>query len=485
MNLRKIHIVLLLVCALLLGLGGGYAGVKLAQSNNNDAQDNKAITENIEGAKETNTPKEMNKVGQAFNLIKENYLEVVDDQQLIEGAIQGMLTSLEDPYSSYMDVETMKQFNEQIESSFEGIGAEVSMVNDTVTIVAPIKDSPAEKAGLRPNDQVLQVDGESLDGLNLNEAVAKIRGEKGSKVELEIQRAGVSEPFNVTITRDTIPVETVYSKTETVDGKKTGIIEITNFSERTADEFTEQLDKMEKDGIKGLVIDVRGNPGGLLDVVEDILKQFVPNDMPYVQVEDQNGEKSPSYSELEERKEYPISVLIDEGSASASEILAVAMKEMGYDVVGQTSFGKGTVQQAVPLGDGSTIKLTFFKWLSPEGNWIHEKGVKPTIEAKQADYYYTNPVQIEEPLTLDHTGDNIKNVQIMLKGLGYDPGRIDGYFSEKTEEAVKDFQSANDVSSTGKVDEKTAGLIETAVVDKIRNGEDDKQLEKALAEIYE
>ncbi|MBR7797680.1 MAG: S41 family peptidase [Bacillota bacterium] len=485
MNLRKIHIVLLLVCALLLGLGGGYAGVKLAQSNNNDAQDNKAITENIEGAKETNTPKEMNKVGQAFNLIKENYLEDVDDQQLIEGAIQGMLTSLEDPYSSYMDVETMKQFNEQIESSFEGIGAEVSMVNDTVTIVAPIKDSPAEKAGLRPNDQVLQVDGESLDGLNLNEAVAKIRGEKGSKVELEIQRAGVSEPFNVTITRDTIPVETVYSKTETVDGKKTGIIEITNFSERTADEFTEQLDKMEKDGIKGLVIDVRGNPGGLLDVVEDILKQFVPNDMPYVQVEDQNGEKSPSYSELEERKEYPISVLIDEGSASASEILAVAMKEMGYDVVGQTSFGKGTVQQAVPLGDGSTIKLTFFKWLSPEGNWIHEKGVKPTIEAKQADYYYTNPVQIEEPLTLDHTGDNIKNVQIMLKGLGYDPGRIDGYFSEKTEEAVKDFQSANDVSSTGKVDEKTAGLIETAVVDKIRNGEDDKQLEKALAEIYE
>ncbi|MGX9931925.1 S41 family peptidase [Virgibacillus salarius] len=485
MNLRKIHIVLLLVCALLLGLGGGYAGVKLAQSNNNDAQDNKAITENIEGAKETNTPKEMNKVGQAFNLIKENYLEDVDNQQLIEGAIQGMLTSLEDPYSSYMDVETMKQFNEQIESSFEGIGAEVSMVNDTVTIVAPIKDSPAEKAGLRPNDQVLQVDGESLDGLNLNEAVAKIRGEKGSKVELEIQRAGVSEPFNVTITRDTIPVETVYSKTETVDGKKTGIIEITNFSERTADEFTEQLDKMEKDGIKGLVIDVRGNPGGLLDVVEDILKQFVPNDMPYVQVEDQNGEKSPSYSELEERKEYPISVLIDEGSASASEILAVAMKEMGYDVVGQTSFGKGTVQQAVPLGDGSTIKLTFFKWLSPEGNWIHEKGVKPTIEAKQADYYYTNPVQIEEPLTLDHTGDNIKNVQIMLKGLGYDPGRIDGYFSEKTEEAVKDFQSANDVSSTGKVDEKTAGLIETAVVDKIRNGEDDKQLEKALAEIYE
>src|SRR5690606_37700400 len=181
------------------------------------------------------------KIAQAFALIQENYIEDVEDEQLIEGAIDGMLATLEDPHSSYMDVEVMQQFNEQIESSFEGIGAEVSMVNGVVTIVAPIKDSTAEKAGIRPNDEVLSVDGVSLEGLNLNEAVGKIRGEKGSEVVLEIRRAGVSEPFDMTIVRDEIPVETVYSKMETVNGKKTGVIEITNFSEQTFNEFEEQL----------------------------------------------------------------------------------------------------------------------------------------------------------------------------------------------------------------------------------------------------
>ncbi|MDI4707207.1 PDZ domain-containing protein, partial [Pseudoalteromonas shioyasakiensis] len=138
----------------------------------------------------------MEKVAQAFALIQDNYIEDIDDKQLTEGAIEGMLATLEDPHSSYLDVEMMDQFNEQIESSFEGIGAEVSMVNGVVTIVAPIKDSPAEKAGMRPNDEVLSVDGESLEGLNLNEAVAKIRGEKGSKVVLEIRRAGAKDPFD-------------------------------------------------------------------------------------------------------------------------------------------------------------------------------------------------------------------------------------------------------------------------------------------------
>ncbi|MBU8566283.1 peptidoglycan-binding protein [Virgibacillus pantothenticus] len=483
MKLRKLHIVLLFILALAVGLVGGYAGVKLAQKTvpaaqqsidlSGDSESNESVPENIE------------KIDQAFQLIKENYLEDVDDKQLTEGAIQGMLSTLEDPYSSYLDAETMKKFNEQIESSFEGIGAEVNKVGDVLTIVAPVKDSPAEKAGLRPNDQVLRVDGESLEGLSQNESVAKIRGEKGTEVELTIRRSGVSDPFKVAIVRDTIPQETVYSKITKVDGKKTGILEVTNFSERTAQEFNEQLKKMEDDGIEGLVIDVRGNPGGLLNVVEDMLKQFVPEDMPYLQVEDQNGKKTPYYSDLKQKKEYPISVLIDEGSASASEILAVAMKEMGYDVVGQPSFGKGTIQQAVPLGDESTIKLTFSKWLSPKGNWIHEKGVEPTVKQKQPAYYYTSPVQIKDPLTQDQTGDKIKNIQVMLKGLGYDPGRTDGYFSAKTAKAVEAFQQDNDLSSSGNIDEKTAKLIETKVINNIREGKDDQQLETALKEVYQ
>src|SRR5699024_6610925 len=156
------------------------------------------------------------------DLINQHYDEEVDSDKLLEGAIQGMLETLDDPYSSYMNEEAMERFNEQIESSFQGIGAEVSMVDDTVTIISPIKDSPAEKAGLRSNDQIMKVDDESLEGLDLNEAVEKIRGEKGSEVVLLIQRQGASKPFEVTVVRDDIPLITIESELEDVDGKKTG-----------------------------------------------------------------------------------------------------------------------------------------------------------------------------------------------------------------------------------------------------------------------
>ncbi|MFC3041304.1 S41 family peptidase [Virgibacillus xinjiangensis] len=488
MKRKMPQIILAVIGAVLLAASGVYAGMQISDADNSDTE--QKIIDAIESSDsnspgDTNGKDSMQKVRQAYGIIQQNYLEDVEDQQLVEGAIEGMLSTLEDPHSSYMDVEMMEQFDDQIESSFEGIGAEVSMVNDIVTIVSPIKDSPAEKAGLRPNDQVLSVDGEELQGLNLNEAVAKIRGEKGTEVVLEIQRSSVADPFEVTITRDEIPVETVYSSTETVEGKKTGIIEITNFSENTANEFNDQLKTLESEGIEGLVIDVRANPGGLLNVAEEILSLFVPSDIPYIQIEDQNGETMPYYSDLDEKKDYPISVVIDEGSASASEILAIAMKELGYDVVGKQSYGKGTVQQAVPLGDGSSIKLTTFKWLSPEGKWINEEGVKPTVEVSQPDYFYTSPVQVEESFTYDETDSAISNLQQMLEGLGYEPGRTDGYFDRETEEAVRNFQSDHELEETGEVDEETAGVLEANIMEKIREGEDDRQLEKALQELYQ
>ena len=484
MNLKKQYIALVLFAALVLGFIGAYVGVKLAEPDTPKQQVFVDDEKNANGSNEENSPENLEKVMQAYDLIKENYVEEVEGDLLLEGAIQGMLNILEDPYSTYMDAEMNESFTEQLESSFEGIGAEVSMVSGKVTIIAPIKDSPAEEAGLRPNDQIIRIDDEEIEGLDLYEAVEVIRGEKGSEVILEIQRPGVTESFNVAIIRDEIPIETVYPDVKTIDGKKTGVLTLTSFSENTAEDFAKELDKMEKDGIEGLVIDVRGNPGGLLNSVEDILKHFIPKDIPFIQTEDQQGKKTPYYSQLEKEKEYPISVVIDEGSASASEILAVAMKEIGHEVVGMTSFGKGTVQQAVPLGDGSTIKLTFYKWLSPEGVWIHEKGVEPTVETKQPDYFYSNPIQIEEPLTYNHTGEKIENIQLMLKGLGYNTDRVDGYFDKETEKAVKSFQTENDLEATGEIDEKTAELIEAKIVDKIRSGEDDKQLDAALNALY-
>ncbi|MEK4305956.1 S41 family peptidase [Oceanobacillus sp. M60] len=491
MKLNQTKIILILIGALLIGVLGGYGGVKLAQNSEGNAPleitNSENETDNAEEESSAELPADLDKISQTFDLIKSNYIEDVDDNELVEGAIEGMLSTLEDPHTSYLDSEMMEQFNEQIESSFEGIGAEVSEIDGYITIMSPMKESPAEKAGLRPNDQVLSVDGESLEGLNVNEAVAKIRGEKGTDVVLEIQRSGTSDPFEVTIQRDTIPVETVYSEVESEDGKDTGVIQITNFSEHTGEEFEEQLADLEEQDIDGLVIDVRGNPGGLLDVAEEILQQFVPSDMPYLQIEDANGNAEEYVSNLDEAKDYPISVLIDEGSASASEIVAVAMKELDYDVVGETSFGKGTVQQAIPLGDDSSIKMTTLKWLSPGGEWIDGKGVEPTVEQRQDDYYYSTPIQVtdDEPLTFDHTSEAVANMQVMLSGLGYDTGRTDGYFSEETEQAVEEFQEDNDLETTGEVDEETGGLIETQVIERIRDGEDDRQLERSLEELYQ
>src|SRR5690625_1519789 len=271
MNVKKQSIFLILLAALLVGFIGAYTAVKITEPDTNTEQKQDKAEKSQDKTEEsaelsTEDPEDMTKVTQAYHLIQEHYVEDVDEKELLEGAIQGMLETLDDPYSTYMDVESMENFNEQIESSFEGIGAEVSMVDGQVTIIAPIKDSPAEHASLKPNDQILSIDEEDLKGLDLNEAVEKIRGEKGSKVTLEIKRPGVSDAFNVVVTRDKIPLETVYSDLQTIDGKKTGILELTSFSETTADDFAKELEKLEAKNIEGLVIDVRGNPGGLLEI---------------------------------------------------------------------------------------------------------------------------------------------------------------------------------------------------------------------------
>ncbi|MCA0984657.1 peptidoglycan-binding protein [Halobacillus yeomjeoni] len=499
MNIKPRSIALLMALAVLLGAAGSYIGIEYFASSDQKTEEKsgqianadqgnfaslseeerKKLLEDMAGSKE------LKKISQAYGIIKDNYVSEVNKDELIEGAIQGMLDTLEDPYSVYMDKETMEQFNQSIESSFEGIGAEVSMVNDKVTIVAPIKGSPAEEAGLKPNDQIIKVDGESVKGLDLYEAVLKIRGEKGTEVSLQVERPGVSEPLNIKITRDDIPLETVYTDTKKVDGKNVGVIEITSFSEKTSEEFTQALEKLEKEGMEGLVIDVRGNPGGLFTDVQEILKEFIPDDKPIVQVEDRKGEKSRYFSDTKEKKDYPVTVLMDEGSASASEILAATMHEAGgYDLVGTKSFGKGTVQQAIPMGDGSTIKLTLFKWLTPDGNWIHEKGIEPTVKVEQPDYFYTNPVEVKKPLKVNDNNEKVKNVQKMLKGLGYDPGRTDGYFSKATEDAVKAFQADAGLSTTGEVDEKTGGKLEEGIIKEVRDEDNDRQMKKALEVLF-
>lgn len=426
--------------------------------------------------------KESQKLGTALSLIEGNYYETVDREKLIDGAVNGMMEALGDPYSNYMGKETAEKFEESIEGSFSGIGAEVSSENGKVVVVSPIKGSPAEKAGIQAKDIILSVNGESLAGLELNAAVAKIRGPKGSEATLQIQRTGSAEPLKFVIARDDVKLETVYAKMEKGG---VGVIEVTQFSMNTAERFKEELTKLEKQGMKGLVLDVRNDPGGVLPRVIEMAEQFVPSGKTIVQVENKDKSREVSTSKGSS-KDYPVVVLMNKGSASASEILAGALQQSaGAKLIGENSFGKGTVQTSFDkqLGDGSLLKITIAKWLTPDGTWIHGKGIKPDIAVAQPDYFSVAPINKSVTLQYNMNSTDVKNAQTMLDGLGYKPGRKDGYFDPATKDAVKKFQSASKLQATGSIDAKTAEALELALIKVIQDPVNDNQRNRAIEEI--
>ncbi len=422
---------------------------------------------------------ELTKLNAVLELIETKYFREVDRDEVVDGAIGGMMASLEDPYSVYMEKDAATHFSEAVEGSFTGIGAEVTMEKGKIVVVSPIKGSPAERSGLLAKDVLLSVDGMKLDGLNLQEAVAKIRGPKGTKAKLSVQRAGYPEPIQVVLTREDIDVETVYASMQT-DG--VGLIEVRQFSLHTAERFKQELERLERQGMTGLVIDVRNNPGGVLPVVVKIAETFLPEGATVVQVENRDGKREKTVSEGK-GKAYPVTVLMNGGSASASEILAGALQESaGAKLVGETTFGKGTVQVSYnkALGDGSLVKMTIAKWLTPKGNWIHESGIKPDIEVQPPELYKAARLALAETLKQDMLGDQVKSMQMMLHGLGYAVNREDGYFDAKTAEAVRKFQTEHNLPVTGQVDKATGEALERAAVAWIQDKHHDTQLLEAI-----
>ncbi len=419
------------------------------------------------------------KLYSTYETIKKDYYKDIDDEKLVNGAIEGMITGLEDPYSTYMNQEEAKSFNESISSSFEGIGAEIQEQDGKIMVVSPIKGSPAEKAGIKPNDIIQSVDGKSIEGLSATEAVLKIRGEKGTKVVLTISRAGESKPISITIVRDTIPIETVY--TEMLDD---GIakIQVTSFSEHTVDELRTALNEMNKKDMKALILDLRGNPGGLLDQAIEMASIFVPNGEVVLQVENRNGEKEVYKSENDGEFDLPVVVLIDNGSASASEIVAAAVSESAdIPLIGVKSFGKGTVQSAQDFKDGSNLKFTAFKWLTPEGNWIHKKGIAPDIEAKLPNYASLSYISPDDDWKESDTSTEVKTAEEMLTELGYNPGKVDGFFDQDTKLAVVQFQRDQKLKGTGVLEGETTVAMMQELRDKIIAN--DTQVKAAVKEL--
>ena len=323
--------------------------------------------------------KSMDKLMGLKEYIKSNYVEGAEGNKLIEGAIKGMFESLGDPYSVYMTKEEFKNFNESTKGSYGGIGVIVSRSEDGyVTVVAPIEDTPGEKAGLKTNDKIIKVDDKDIVGIDLEEAVALMKGKKGTKVTLTVMRDNVREPKIFEITREEIILKTVKSN---MMENSIGYIRITMFDEDTGSEFKKALKELTSQNMKGLILDLRQNPGGFINQCVDVADELLDEGL-VVYTEDK-AKKREDYKSGKGKLEVPFVVLIDEGSASASEIVSGAIKDRKAGLlIGVKTFGKGLVQSIEQLKDGSGIKLTTQKYYTPNGISINKIGIQPDIEVK-------------------------------------------------------------------------------------------------------
>lgn len=348
--------------------------------------------------------KDLKKVVDTYYAIVDNYYGELDRDKLIDGAVEGMISSVGDTFTSYSDTDSTSSFDETINGSYEGIGCTVATLEDgTISVIDMFEDSPSYKAGLKVGDIILKVDGESYEGKNSNDISNYIKNSGKSKIVLTVKRDNEEKDISINLSKVEIPH--VSGKVIEQDSKKIGYIKISLFASNSYKQFKNKLDELEKSNIDGLIIDVRDNSGGYLSSVTDICNLFLDKGKVIYQLEDSKGKVKKKDTTKEKRK-YDIVVLINGGSASASEILASAIKESyGGDIVGTNSYGKGTVQQTKKLLDGSMIKYTTQKWLTPDGNSINEVGVTPTKVVELNEEYFNNPTtendnQLQEAIKL-------------------------------------------------------------------------------------
>ncbi|HZL40815.1 MAG TPA: S41 family peptidase [Pseudolabrys sp.] len=332
------------------------------------------------------TYRQLNLFGDVFERVRADYVEKPDDSKLIETAINGMLAGL-DPHSSYMDPKSFRDMQVQTRGEFGGLGIEVTMEDGLIKVVTPIDETPAAKAGIMANDIITQLDGEQVQGLTLNQAVEKMRGPVNTKIKLTIMRKGQDKPIEVSITRDVIRVKAVRAN---VEGDDVGYIRMTQFNEQTTEglkkAITDITAKVSKDKLKGYILDLRNNPGGLLDQAISVSDAFLEKGE-IVSTRGRNAEETQRFNarpgDLTNGK--PVIVLINGGSASASEIVAGALQDhKRVTVIGTRSFGKGSVQTIIPLGSGNgALRLTTARYFTPSGRSIQAKGIVPDIEVLQ------------------------------------------------------------------------------------------------------
>jgi carboxyl-terminal processing protease len=366
-----------------------------------------------------------------LTIVKRSYVEEVPVKDLIYGAIEGMLASL-DPHSSFMSPEIYKEMKVDTRGEFGGLGIEISLRDNLLTIVAPIEDTPASRAGLQAGDQILKIEDQYTKDMEIMAAVQLMRGAPGTKITITIMRSSFEKPQAFTLEREVIKVQSVKSKT--LD-KGFGYVRLVQFQERSSEDLAKALEKLREDNggsLQGLVLDLRNNPGGLLDQAVDIADQFLSEGLiVYTKGREVDAQMKFSAKRSGTEPDYPMVVLINGGSASASEIVAGALQDHGRAVImGVQSFGKGSVQTIIPLSDDSGLRLTTAKYYTPNGTSIQARGIVPDIEVLQSE--------IKEVQNIDHFREKDLKNHFDTEGKGENSTKKDA--GSVDEEVRKDFQ---------------------------------------------
>lgn len=334
-----------------------------------------------------NNIKELKEISDIMNVIKDNYVgedkKEINNTTLMQGALKGMLESLDDPHSNYFSKDEMKSFKEEIEGKYAGVGMVIQKkADEPLIVVSPIEDTPAYLAGIKAKDKIIAIDGESTYKLTSQQCAEKLKGKEGTKVKLTIYREEAKDTKDVELKRSIIELK--YVKSRIIDGN-IGYLRITQFGEDVYKDVKVNLESLLKKGAKGIILDLRSNPGGALDQAVKIASMFIPKGE-IVSTKNKSGEKDISYREGKYYGDFPLIVLINEGSASASEIVSGAIKDYKRGkLIGEKSFGKGSVQTLLPLPDDDGIKLTIAKYYTPSGVCIHGVGIEPDIKVEEND----------------------------------------------------------------------------------------------------
>ncbi len=411
---------------------------------------------------------------EVYHILESNYFQPLDREQMFRGAVEGMIDALDDPHTRYLSPDSLEDMLIHTTGSFSGIGVEITADEGEILILRVISDSPSEEAGLLQGDRIVEVEGESTREMSLDEAARKLRGPSGTEVEITVKRSGEPEGLQVLLTRADIEMETVFTRRlEDIFG----YVQVTNFDQNTARDFKSALQELEREEIKGLIFDLRNNPGGLLDEAIELGKTIVPRGE-ITRLVDRDGNVLDLHLSDASPRDYPIYVLVNEFSASGAEIIAGALQDsFRAELIGQPTYGKATVQQLRFFDDGSGLRYTIARYLTPGGQDLYTQGLQPDYLVEQPEEYFLQYRSVPRDLQRGDTGDPVLLLQKMLLFLDY-PLEITGVMNGETIEVLQSFQRARGLSPSGELDEITREMIRKALLEEAENA--DAQLQKAL-----